>query len=66
MHPSYEDRPGAPDRVFAALDDAAYEHQVAAWARVLEGPARRSTTSCTSTTSRRSTPPPSGSRPACR
>ena len=22
MHPSYEDRPGAPDRVFAALDDA--------------------------------------------
>src|ERR1700730_17540711 len=21
MHPSFEDRPGAPDRVFAALDD---------------------------------------------
>jgi glycosyltransferase involved in cell wall biosynthesis len=36
MHPSYEDRPGAPDRVFAALDDAAYERQVAAWARELE------------------------------
>ena len=36
MHPSYEDRPGAPDRVFAALDDTAYEHQVVAWARVLE------------------------------
>jgi glycosyltransferase involved in cell wall biosynthesis len=35
MHPSYEDRPGAPDRVFAALDDAAYEHQVEAWAQVL-------------------------------
>src|SRR5215207_11156203 len=35
MHPSYEDRPGAPDRVFAALDDDAYEHQVDAWARVL-------------------------------
>jgi glycosyltransferase involved in cell wall biosynthesis len=35
MHPSYEDRPGAPDRVFAALDDAAYEHQVATWARAL-------------------------------
>ena len=35
MHPSYEDRPGAPDRVFAALDDAAYEHHVAAWARIL-------------------------------
>ena len=25
MHPSYEDRPDAPDRVFAALDDDAYE-----------------------------------------
>lgn len=35
MHPSYEDRPGAPDVVFAALDDAAYERQVAAWARAL-------------------------------
>jgi glycosyltransferase involved in cell wall biosynthesis len=36
MHPSYEDRPGAPDVVFAALDDAAYERQVAAWARALQ------------------------------
>jgi glycosyltransferase involved in cell wall biosynthesis len=36
MHPSYEDRPGAPDRVFAALDDAAYERQVAAWCDALE------------------------------
>jgi len=36
MHPSYEDRPDAPDRVFAALDDDAYEEQVAAWARALE------------------------------
>jgi glycosyltransferase involved in cell wall biosynthesis len=36
MHGSYEDREGAPDRVFAALDDAAYEHQVDAWADVLE------------------------------
>ena len=35
LHPSYEDRHGAPDRVFAALDDDAYERQVAAWARVL-------------------------------
>ena len=34
--PSYEDRPDAPDRVFAALDDAQAEHQVAAWARALE------------------------------
>jgi glycosyltransferase involved in cell wall biosynthesis len=36
LHPSYEDRPGAPDRVFAALDDAAFERQVAAWATALE------------------------------
>jgi glycosyltransferase involved in cell wall biosynthesis len=36
MHPSYEDRPDAPDRVFAALDDEAYEAHVAAWARALE------------------------------
>jgi hypothetical protein len=32
-HPSFEDRPGAADRVFAALDDAAYERQVDAWTR---------------------------------
>ena len=31
LHPSFEDRPGAPDRVFAKVDDAAYEHLVAAW-----------------------------------
>ena len=36
MHPSYEDRAGAPDRVFAALDDAAYERQVRAWSRALQ------------------------------
>ena len=36
IHPSYEDRPGAPDRVFAALDDLDYERQVRAWARSLE------------------------------
>ena len=36
LHPSYEDRPGAPDRVFARLDDADAEHQVAAWARALQ------------------------------
>ena len=35
MHPSYEDRPGAPDRVFAKVDDAAYEHVVAAWQTAL-------------------------------
>ena len=32
MHPSFEDRPGAPDVVYAKLDRAAYERQVAAWA----------------------------------
>jgi glycosyltransferase involved in cell wall biosynthesis len=35
FHPSFEDRPGAPDRVFAGLDDAAFERQVAAWRRHL-------------------------------
>ena len=35
MHPSYEDREGAPDRVFAALDDAAFERQVTAWSDAL-------------------------------
>ena len=37
FHPSYEDRPDAPDPVMAALDDERYEHQVAAWSRALEG-----------------------------
>lgn len=36
LHPSYEDRVGAADRVFAMLDDDEYELQVAAWARELE------------------------------
>ena len=36
MHPSYEDRPDAPDPVFAAVDDEAYEAHVAAWSRALE------------------------------
>jgi glycosyltransferase involved in cell wall biosynthesis len=35
LHPSYEDRPGAPDRVFAALDDLELERQVRAWGRAL-------------------------------
>jgi glycosyltransferase involved in cell wall biosynthesis len=41
FHPSYEDRPDAPDRVFAALDNAQVEHQVEAWSRALKaaGPA---------------------------
>jgi glycosyltransferase involved in cell wall biosynthesis len=36
MHPSYEDRPGAPDRVFAALDDDAFERQAVTWCRALQ------------------------------
>jgi len=32
IHGSYEDRPGAPDRVLAGLDDEAFELQVEAWA----------------------------------
>jgi glycosyltransferase involved in cell wall biosynthesis len=35
LHPSYEDRPGAPDVVFAMLDDLEYENQVRAWSREL-------------------------------
>jgi glycosyltransferase involved in cell wall biosynthesis len=36
LHPSYEDRPGAPDRVFASLDDLEYERQVRAWCDALQ------------------------------
>ncbi|QEC49000.1 glycosyltransferase family 4 protein [Baekduia soli] len=36
MHPSFEDRPGAPDPIFAAVDDAAFGEHVQAWARALE------------------------------
>jgi glycosyltransferase involved in cell wall biosynthesis len=35
FQPSYEDRPAGPDRVFAAVGDAAYERLVAAWAEAL-------------------------------
>ena len=38
FHPSYEDRPGAPDRVMAALGDDALEHLVAEWQRILGAP----------------------------
>src|SRR5687767_12870279 len=31
MHPSFEQRENAPDRVMASLDDEAFERQVAAW-----------------------------------
>src|SRR3954447_830295 len=35
FQPSFEDRPGAPDRVFAAVDDETYERIVSAWEREL-------------------------------
>ena len=35
LHPSYEDRPGAPDRIFASVDDETYEHLVSAWMAAL-------------------------------
>src|SRR5437763_13637147 len=35
LHPSYEARPGAPDRVFATVADSTHEHPVAFWAQVL-------------------------------
>jgi glycosyltransferase involved in cell wall biosynthesis len=35
LHPSFEDRPGAPDRVFAAVDDKDFAHLVATWERAL-------------------------------
>lgn len=35
-HPSFEDRPGVADRVFASLDDTAAEAQVDAWSSLLE------------------------------
>jgi glycosyltransferase involved in cell wall biosynthesis len=36
IHPSYEKRAGAVDRVFAALDDAQFEVQISAWAAALK------------------------------
>src|SRR3954471_6447432 len=35
MHPSFEDREDAPDRVFAKVDDETYEHLVSAWEQIL-------------------------------
>jgi glycosyltransferase involved in cell wall biosynthesis len=35
FQPSYEDRPGAPDRVFATVDDDTYERLVGVWADAL-------------------------------
>jgi glycosyltransferase involved in cell wall biosynthesis len=41
LHPSYEEREDAPDRVFASLPDAVAEHQAAAWCRALEAAGAR-------------------------
>jgi glycosyltransferase involved in cell wall biosynthesis len=35
IHGSYEDRPGAPDRVLASFDEEAYELQVEVWAKAM-------------------------------
>ncbi|MET0512667.1 MAG: glycosyltransferase family 4 protein [Thermoleophilaceae bacterium] len=35
FQPSFEDRPGAPDRVFASVDDATFERLTDAWAQQL-------------------------------
>src|SRR4051812_17185721 len=36
LHPSYEDRPDAPDLVFGRVGDNAYEAHVAAWSAALD------------------------------
>lgn len=36
LHPSFEDRSGAPDRIFAAVDDRLLARQVDAWCRALD------------------------------
>lgn len=38
MHPSYEDRPGAPDRVLAGVDDRTAAHLTDEWIRILGAP----------------------------
>ncbi len=35
LHPSFEDRADAPDRVYAGLSEAEFEHQVEAWSLAL-------------------------------
>ena len=38
MQPSYEDRPGAPDRAIASLDDRIAHHLADEWTRILGAP----------------------------
>jgi len=40
MHPSFEDRPGAPDRVFGSISPFEYSRQIAVWRTLLEGVTR--------------------------
>jgi glycosyltransferase involved in cell wall biosynthesis len=40
MHPSFEDRPHVPDRIFAGVSMAQAEQQLEAWMRVIEDPWR--------------------------
>ncbi|MDQ3549701.1 MAG: hypothetical protein M3439_12885, partial [Chloroflexota bacterium] len=35
LHPSYEDRPGAPDRILTAVSPHLAEHLVTAWQQIL-------------------------------
>lgn len=35
MHPSFEDRPGAPDRVFGSISPAEYDRQIEVWRTLL-------------------------------
>ena len=51
MHPSFEDRPGAPDPVLAAVPPATGDLLVALWERVFEKPGRTARASPTCTTS---------------
>ena len=38
LHPSYEDRPNAPDRIFTAVSPALSDHLTAAWRELLDVP----------------------------
>jgi glycosyltransferase involved in cell wall biosynthesis len=41
LHGSFEDRPGAPDRILASMDDDAFEHHADVWERALFGAGAR-------------------------
>ena len=65
MHPSYEDRAGVPDVVFASVPPELADHLTRRGTR-RSGPAVPTRRACsTSTTSRRSSTPPTGTGPRC-